>query len=259
MANKSFSKFYYGFNLTEKNNSIDFQEGSTVITAFLRLGAYTLSEFAIELSRAMSEAGGQDYSWSVDRETRELEAYADASFDLLCFSGPSKGSTVFGLAGHLLDADKTGLNTYESDFGAGSEYKAQMWLQDYTPFENWQEASGASRSQSSAGVVEIVSFGNVRKMECTFSYITNKPIGMGAVWEENINGLQDFIHFLKAITSGGRCEFMEDRDDVDNYNKCILESSPGYKDATGFKIKELTNEKLPDFFKYGPLVFREVL
>lgn len=256
---QTFSKFYYGHTITEKNNAIDFKEGLTSYTSFLRLGAYTLSEFVIEVGRSMSEIGGQDYYCTVDRVTRKLSIFADSNFDLLCFSGNSKGTTALLLMGFDLAIDREDLTSHISDFGSGSEYKPQMWLQGYTPFENWQEASGASRSESPAGVVELVSFGNKRRMECSFEYITNKPIGMGAVWEQNLNGLPDFIHFLKAITSGGRCEFIENRDDADTYNKCILESCPGYKDGTGFKIKELTNLKLPDFFSYGPLVFREVL
>lgn len=256
---KTFSKFYYGHTIDENNRTVDFKEdGGVALTALLNPGDYTLSEYATELGRALSSTGNQDYLVTVNRDTRQLTITASTAFELLAFSGSTKGTTTLELAGFTLDADKALSLSHTSEGGSGHIYLPQFLLQNYTPFENWQEAIGGSKSKSSGGIVEIVSFGIARKMECKFNYITNKEVGNNHAWETNPTGVQDFIAFLKAITQGGRVEFMENRDDSDNYQKAILESCPGYKNGTGFKIRELTNVNLPDFFEYGPLVFEEV-
>lgn len=255
---KTFSKFYYGHKIDETNRTFDFKEGSTILTAFLNLGSYSLSEYAIEIGRALSSTGSQDYAVSINRATRQITITATTAFEILAFSGNAKGTTTLELSGFTLDADKPSATSHTSENGSGFEYKQQFLLQRYTPFEHWQEALGASKSKSAAGVVEIVSFGFGRKMECHITYVTDNDVGNSHAWETNPNGLADFIHFLKAMAQGGRVEFMESRDDVDNYQKCILESSPGYKAGTGFKIKELISKKMPGFYEYGPLVFEEV-
>lgn len=259
MANQKFSKFYYGHLVDESNRAIDFDEGAGNLTALINPKAYTLTEFAVEVGRAMSDIGTQDYIVTVNRETRQLTISAENNFSLLCLTGNSKGTTALILAGFSQDSDTPFGTTHVSSFGSGSEYKPQLWLQKYTPFYHWIESAGATKSKSAAGVVEIVSFGQQRKMECLITYVTNKEVGNSSVWESNPNGVQDFLDFLLAITQMQRIEFMEDRNNVSDYQKCILESSPGYKQGTGFKLKELTGSKLPDFYSYGPLVFEEVI
>ncbi|WP_417447242.1 hypothetical protein [Kangiella sp.] len=259
MALKSFSKFYYGHRVTDENCYIDFDEGNGPLVATLNPGSYTLTEFVNEIARAMGNAGLQDYSASLDRKTRQVTISATDNFTLLFNSGSNKSYGAIGLIGFTSDNDLTGANSYQSPNGSGGEFKPQMWLQKYTPFENFQESIGATKSTSSSGVVEIVTFGEIRKMECVISHATNKPIGFLAQWEQDLSGVENFRSFLHdACVKGGRLEFMPDRDDEDNFYKCILESSPGYKEGTGFKLTELFSQKLPDFFKFGPLVFREV-
>ena len=240
---KTFSKFYYGHIITEKNRTLDFkEENGVVLTAFLEPGSYTLSEYATKLSKALSETGSQDYLATINRSTRQITITASTTqFEILSFSGPSKGTSTLELAGFTLDADKALSLAHTSEGGSGFEYRPQFLLQSYTPFEHWQEAIGATKSKSAAGEVEIVSFGFGRKMECKFNYITNKDVGNNHAYESNPTGVQDFIEFLKVIAQGGRIEFMENRDDSDDYQKAILDNAPGFKSGTGFKIKELTN------------------
>lgn len=258
MALKSFSKFYYGHKVTNENCYIDFDEGNGPLRATMNPGSYTLSDYVNEVARAMGNAGLQDYSASLNRKTRKITIEAQNNFSLLAETGPNVSFGAFELMG-FDEADLSGAKTYEGVNGSGREFKPQMWLQRYTPFENYQQNLGATKSESVAGI-EIVGFGHIRKMECVFSHATNKPIGFLAQWEQDPDGVQNMRDFLvNACIEGGKLEFMPDRDNEDKYYKCFLESVAGFKDGTGFKIKELFNKKLPDFFDFGPLTFREVI
>lgn len=259
MALVKFSQFYYGHLIGETNRTIDFREGSTVKTAYMRIGAYTLTEFRTEVSRAMTEAGAQDYTTTLNRTTRRITVSAAGDFELLPFSGPTKGASAFALIGFSNDSDFTGSDSYEGDLASGSVFKPQMLLQGYTPFELWQEKSGASVTKSASGVKETVSFGRIRNMECTIDMVTDHEIGTAFPYEQQVNALQNFIDFLLAATDSQRLEFMPDRDDASAFYKCQLEKCPGYSEGTGFKIQELLREKLPNFYKYGPLQFGELV
>lgn len=258
MSLRSLSKFYYGHSVTQKNRYISFSEGGAEIVAELRPGNYTLTRFAIEVSRAMSEAGSQDYWPTINRETRRITINADSNFELLCASGTTIGVGAYSLIG-FSDLDRSGSNQYEGDLPSGYEYTPMMLLQSYVPFENFQEFVGSSVNKAINGDAEIISFGRGRFMECNIRYETNKAVGnlIGA-YEQNLNALEDLREFLLAVTEAQKIEFMPDRDQADNYYSCLLDKTTQSGSGTGFKIRELFQEKLPDFYESGLLTFREI-
>lgn len=258
MSLKTLSKFYYGHQVTQKNRYISFSEGGPEITAELRPGSYTLSKYAIEVARAMTEVGGQDYLPILDRATRKITISAENNFELLCFTGTTSGATALTMIGFNMTEDKSGSNSYESDNGSGMVFSPQLLLQDYVPFENKQGFTGTTVNKS-AYSTEIISIGRQRFMKCNVKYQTNKPIGNNTGrYEQDDEGLENLRSFMLAVTEAQKIEFMPDRDNVDNYYNCIIESTAGSKNGTEFEIQETFNEKLPDFYHSGLMTFREI-
>lgn len=261
MANKKFSSFWYGFKVSTENRYIDFIENgdSEARLATLNLKNYSPSGFALEVARALSEAGGQDYSVVFDRETRIATVTGSSkTFSLLANTGANRGQTALGLLGVSNAADLTGAMTYDADSAAGKMFLPQMWLQGYVPFENWIEHIGGSVVDLANGERVGTSFGRIRKMQCSMDLITDIALGVSKGIETQAGAVQSLRDFLTAITDLEKCEFMEDRENVATYVTCQLESGPGYNDGMGFKIVEKFQDKLPDFYQYGPAVFREV-
>ncbi len=258
MGLKTKAKFYFGHVIDETNKNLDFNEGGSNLLAELRPGDYSLQEFVIEIARALTDASETgDYTATVDRASRKITVTGPSPFSLLVLTGDGRGASPWALIGFTLDSDKAGASEYTGENPSGEAFVPQFLLQKYTPFEDNEQAAGASVSTSSSGVVEVVSFGLVRFMECEITNQTNNDVGNSGDWESDPQGLENLRNFMRAITKKSRIEFMPNRDDSETYFICILESCPGYKDGTGFKLKEL-KPQLPDFYSSGLLQFREV-
>jgi len=252
----TFSKFYYGHNITRDNRFINIDEGAGEIAVELATGSYTLSEFASQVQTALNSFGTLSYSVSVDRSSRVITITADASFDLLVSTGTQVGQSAHSLMG-FTGADRTGLLTYAGNAASGFEYKPQFKLQSYVPSENYEQGVSTVINKTADGAVEVVTFGRENFFEMEIKFITNLRMD-GYVIKNNPNGLANAISFMQDITNKRRFEFMPDISDADSYYKVILESSAGFSDGTGFKLKELYDQSLKDIYETGILTMRVV-
>lgn len=250
MAIKSLSQFYFGYEITTDNQYINFDEGGPELTAILRRDYFTLTDFLIEIGRAMSSVGGQTYSATVDRETRIITITAAGSFTLLAASGTNVSNSPFALMGYAA-IDVTG-SALSGGSASGYLYRPQFSLQDYVQPGQRKESVDSTINETGSGRVEVITFGLREFMECNIRFITNIRQS-GAVIQDNPTGYEDALFFMDEITKRGNIEFMPDRDDPDNFFEVSLESTE--QDAKGLKYK-LTEESVSDYYRTGKLVFR---
>jgi hypothetical protein len=253
---QTFSKFYYGHQVTTLNLNIAFDEGGPELNAAVQTGSYTLSEFTVAVQNALNAAGANAYTVTVDRDSRIITIAADGVFDLLIASGATIDTGLFSLLG-FTGADLTGLTAYSGNNESGKEYRPQFRLQSYVDRENFQEAQDASVNVSATGAVEVVSFGINEFFEMDIKFITNLEMD-GKVIRNNPTGLEDALELLQDISLKNRFEFMPDADDSDSFSKVILESLPSNKKGTGYKLKELFTKNIPDIYETGLLKLRVV-
>ncbi len=62
--------FYFDFRVTAESFYLNFQDGLLEVAAQLRPGNYSAQNLAVEVSRAMSDAGGQDYTCTFNRSKK---------------------------------------------------------------------------------------------------------------------------------------------------------------------------------------------
>ena len=250
------SVFYYGLTVTKLNNVINFDEGSGELSAFLSVNDYTLEEYAAEISERMTLAGTQVYTVTVNRTTRKITISAPANFILKAGTGSQQASAIWTMAGFNL-IDKSGSNSYESDFGAGSEYRPQLTFDEYTSLEDWQLKESAVVNVSTSGVVQTLQYGEGQKMSCVLRGATDLLNLKVTPFYENPNGVSALRNFMLYLITKAKIEFMPDVDDRNTFYKLLLESTDSDKNGIQFKLKNMRGSN--SFFQCGPLVFRKVV
>jgi hypothetical protein len=252
MSLDTFSIFYYGFEITDSSRYISFDEGGGELTATLTMGSYTPTDIATEAQTALNAAGALTYTVTFNRSTRTFTIAATGTFSLLVSSGTS-GASAFSMFG-FTGTDRTSAATYTGGV-AGSEYRPQFILQDHISTDNFQKLVSPKVNKAANGSVEVVRFGTEKFLQVNLKYITNKESD-GRVIKYNASGVSDAQYFMRWITLKKEVEFMPSISDRSTYQSFILESTPDDKDGTGYKLKELYDKGLPNFFETGPLVFR---
>lgn len=249
------SIFYYGIEIKAVGTNLSFQElTGPVRVATLRARFYSLTQLASELQRALRSAGTQDYTVTVDRETRALTISAPANFSILIDGGPFNGSPIWIDLG-LGDTNLTGSNSYTGS-AVGKEFKPQFKLLDYVPLERNQRAIDATVNETGSGEVEVIRYGTKKLLECTVDFQTDIPQDPSGWIESNRNGVSKLVDFMEYIVKKAPVEFMADRDDKDTFVTLILESTSNDSRGLGFKVTEKAN--LPEYYTSGLLTFREV-
>lgn len=251
---KTFSIFYYGHIVTALNKSLDFNEGGPELQANLRVGSYSLTEYGAEIQRAMREIGSQDYVVTLNRTTRKFTISAPLPFTLLAGTGSRIGTGVWSLAGYTA-TDKTGANTYLAQNASGSAYRPQWYLHNYIQPEHSIVLEDATADSTPSGVAQVAQFGDGLRIPMNIKVITNKTGLKNSGFFENVNGISDFMTFIKYCMNKGRVEFMPDLNTPTSFTKCYLESTPEDRDARKFNLKNMT----ADFYESGVLTFRKVL
>jgi hypothetical protein len=255
---RTWSKFNYGLNITVNNRYLNFGEGGPELTAILETGDYSLAEFPDALASAMSDVGSQAYSASIARSNNNLLTIsAPGPFELFVNTGSNAGSDPFELIGFEYPSDLTGTNTYTGNTDCGSQYFPQFLLQSFVNYLNSQRSYDPTTNKTPAGRVEVVSFGIDQFFEMDIKFITDLPMD-GKLIRTNSTGLADAIDFMLYATQKNKFEFVPDIDDPGTFYKVILESSPGFSDGTGFKLKELFGQNLPDIYETGVITLRIV-
>jgi len=252
----TYSLFYYGHAITEENNLLDFDEGGGELTAELNPGDYTLTEFLVELKRAMDAIGALTYTVSVDRATRLITIAGSGAFSLLITSGTHVGTSVFTLAG-FTGADVGPNTTFTGNAVTGSEYEPPFYLQDYIDDEDWQQSIDASVNKTASGKVEVIRFGTEKLLQMEISWVTDNGYNAGAI-KSTSQPLTNLRTFMRYITQKNKFEFMPDIDDPDTFKKVLLESTPESKTGTGYKLQEMYDRGLPGWYRTGTIKLRIV-
>lgn len=247
-------QFYYGHVITVDNRNLAFDEGGPELDAVLDVGGYTLEDFATEVARAMTAAGGQTYAATVERTARIITITAAGSFTLLEGTGATSGTSVFGLLGFTA-GDIGPTTSAVGDTASGSSYRPQFFLKDFVDSSDLIKRTQSSVNESASGVLEVISFGTVNFTELNIPFITDIDQGSNGAIETNLTGVTDARAFLTAITTKNPLEFMKDRDSI-IFEKLILESTPEARDGTGYRLNELFNRGLAGYYETGKLVFR---
>jgi hypothetical protein len=253
---KTLSRFYFGTSVTSLNRSIDFNEGGPELKATLKVGTYSLTEYAAEWQRALREAGSQAYVVSLNRTTQKITVSAPSNFSLLRGTGSRIGSSAWVMSGFGLGADLVGTNTYAAASICGQRYDPQYILADYVSPDHSIVKEDATSSATPAGLAQIVSFGDGLRIEMNIRVITNKTGMKLTPFVENTNGISDAMNFISFLMTKGRVEFIPDKDTPASFVKCYLESTREDRDGKKFTLK---NMKVPDFYETGVLTFRKVL
>ena len=258
MTVKTHSKFYYGHTVDENNLNLPFSEGGGEIVAELNVGDYSLEKFVVEVARALNAVSNKYYVVTVNRTTRQITISGDSNFELLANSSGLAIVSIFPLLGFDQATDKTGANTYQGVNASGKEYKTQFKLQNYKPFDNEQRASAASINESATGRVEIISYGNVKTMTLDFTLVNDFERSKNPSIRENLTGVADLRDLMEYLIGKGEVEFMENENDVNSFDTCILDEANNGQNGTGFVINELYTQGLAGFYELKGLKFRKI-
>jgi hypothetical protein len=255
------SQFNYGHTVTQDNNIVNFIEptGTNLeLVAELKIGTYSLAEFADEVARALTEQSSiQEYQVQVNRNenTLTISGILNEVFNLLITSGSQAPISAFSLMG-FNGADLTGLDSYTSDSTSGSIYYPQFLLQNFVDFDDDQSTALSNVNKSADGqTIEVISYGNEKFMSCDIKYITD--IQGQQVITNNPNGVRDARRFLEYAITKGNIEFVPDINGSD-LTKCLLESTKESRNGTAFKLVEQYAKKLAGYYDVNGLKFRKL-
>lgn len=254
----SYSKFNYGINITVDNRFINFSEGGPELTAVIETGDYALEQFPQAVESALNDAGSLTYSVTVDRTNNNLMTIVGSGvFDLLINTGSNNGNAAWETMGFVYPGDLTGASTYSGSGDCGDQYFPQFLLQSYVDRLHSQKSFDPTVNQTPSGRVEVVRFGLQQFFEMDVKFITDKPMD-GCVIKNNASGVSDAVDFLEFISQKNKFEFVPDVGDPLTFYKVILESFPGFSNGTGFKLRELFTQNLPDIYETGVFTLRVV-
>ena len=246
--------FYYDYRINADQQFLNIDEGAGDISIELTPNNYSAQALASEVSRALSEQGGQDYLCTFNRSARTFTISAAAPFDLLITTGANIGLGAFGIIG-FTGADRTGLTSYTGD-AAGKEFIPQFPLQDYVDFADFKEFAEANINESASGAVEVYSIGTRSFSEFNITLATNIDQGFNSIVRTDSQGVEKLRDFINYCITKGDLEFMKDETDRSTYQTIILESTPLSRTGTGYKLNELYGRGLAGYFETGTLKWR---
>lgn len=247
--------FIFGHIVTAANNAFSFDEGAAEIIAVMEPGGYSFEEYAFALQTALRDAGSQVYTVSTNRTAQTLTIAAPSAFTLRVATGTpdNEGYTLAGFAG----ANRSTVTTATSDSMSGLRYSPQFLIQSYVGSEFHQQAAFQVLNRSVSGREELIRFGVDKIIEMEIKFVSNMQMD-GIVIRNDPNGVENTIEFMQYITQKQRFEFMPDENDLNDFEKVVLKSAPGFSDGTGYKLRELTDKNLRDIYDLGLIQLRVV-
>jgi hypothetical protein len=252
----TFSKFYYGFDVSSNNNQLDFKEGAgSELTAEIAVGSYTATNFVTALKIALDAAGALTYTASFNRSTRAITISTTSTFSLLSLTGTHTGASAYSLMGFATSSDKTGASTYTGSLPASDNYAPQFKLQEYVSSDDYQQAVDATVNKTASGQVEVVKFGIEKFIEANIMFATDISQD-GNVLISNASGVADLRRFLQFLVTKSSCEFMADSASPSTFQTVMLETTPESDKGVSYKLKEMYDRGLPGYFQSGKLKFR---
>lgn len=255
MALSTFSKFWFGHTVDSSNYAIDFNEGGSELQASIAYGNYSPTEYLTAVKTALDAAGALTYTVSLNRTTRKITISSTSTFALLANTGTRASVSAWDMLGYTTASDKTGASTYTATNETGDEYKPQAIMDAHIPSENWLEKNDASVNESASGVVQVISFGDVRYIQGNIR-LANDNTSYQSQIETQANGVANLRSFMDYLVSKSKFEFMPNRDAPSTYYKCILESTEKSKNGVAYQLKELKNAS--GYFETGKLVMRVI-
>ena len=249
------SSFFYIDPVDSTNFYLDFDEGGGELTAEVSVGSFTHSELPDAIEAALNGAGALTYSVTFDRDTRKFTISASGPFSLLIGTGTHVGADVFPLLG-FTGSDVGPATSHVGNLKAGTEYRPQFWLQDWVDQEDNQRAISPAVVKTASGEVEVVKFGTEKFFEFSIMLATDIDQGEANFIENDPSGVANLRAFLQFAVEKNNFEFMPDRDNKADFYKVLLESTEESANGTGYKIKELYDKGLPNYFESGKLVLR---
>lgn len=256
MSLKSFSIFYYGLDIDESNQYLNFSEGSTELSASVPIGSYTHEQLVEAIEIELNSVGSLTYIVNLNRDLRTVTIQASDDFELLVFSGSQKDSSIFSTIG-FVGSDKIGSDLYIGTGSIGKVFEPQFILQDHIPSSRYKNTIEASVNKAASGNIEIVSFGIEKFIQMNFKFITNLTMD-GSVIKNNPSGLEDFTDFMDHLIMKKPVEYMENILDKNTFESIILESNTGSQNGTGYQLTELYSQNLPNIFESGIMKFRVI-
>lgn len=252
----TYSKFYYGLEVTEDNKWLDFDEGAGELSVEVRAGFYTPSELAEYIESEMNDLGSETYTVTFNRSTRKITIAATGSFDLLWDSGTNTDDTIGELLGYTISADDTGASSYLADTTCGSVYSPQFKLQDYVSEAHSRNLRSAMKQKSASGLVEVINFGTDKFFEFSIKFATNIQQPSAGPIINNLTGVEDLEDFMQWLMLGAQVEFMPDTATPSDFYILFLESGAGDSNGLGYKLQEQYSRGLVGYFETGVLKFR---
>lgn len=257
MSITTYSKFYYGIEITEDNCKMDFDEGGGELTATLDYGTYTPEEIADEVAEKLNAVGAFTYTCTFNRTTRILTITSSSSTELLFNSGSNSAESAYSTLGYSTASDETG-TSFVGDSVCCSQYLPQFILQSYVPVDNFIEQQSATVNETVTGRQELITFGDTYMTRFNITFITDITQPSGGPIVSNASGVSDALEFLQWITKKNKIEFMEDKDTASSYINLVLDSNVASKNGTTMRLKELYDKGLSGYFETELLTFRKV-
>lgn len=259
MALKKYSAFIYGHTINSNNRFLNFGESyldPDQRTAILDIGSYTISQMAGKIAEALNAAGNQEYTVTLDRNTRRFTISAPNPFELLVSSGNQAGVSVFSLIGFTGNVDLITQTAYSSDDPSGSMYITQTPLANFSDFDKNREKAEASVKTTPSGITEVVAYSTLERAKMDFPLITNYT-PQRYIRETN-TGVEEALDFLNYAINKAPMEFLYEFDQPNNYIPVILDKTARSRSGTGFELRERVRDSLPGYFDIKGLVFLKI-
>lgn len=249
------SSFFFIGPVDSDNFYLDFSEGGPELTAEIPIGSFSHSELAAPIEAALNGAGALTYTVTFDRSTRKFTISASGAFVLLIDTGSHVGADIFPLIG-FTGLDTASLASHIANLQAGTEYRPQFYLQDWVDQTDNQKAISPSVVKTANGRVEVVKFGIEKFFEFSIMLVTDIDQGQSNFVESDPVAVASLRSFMQFCVEKNNLEFMPDRDNKPLFFKVLLESTEASPNGTGYKLNELYDKSLPNYFESGKLVFR---
>ena len=137
-------------------------------------------------------------------------------------------------------------------------WRPQSIIEEYKPIRYNKEKISPSVNESASGVLNVLTFGDRSFMTGVFRYITDKPQSNKSPIDSNPTGRQDAVDFMEVAIKKHVMEFMENRDDVNTFNKVLLERTSQNSKGVGYELEKDFDEYIIGYYTLGELSFREV-
>lgn len=253
-----YSKFIYGFAFNSSNNKFDISEGAGQIAVTIPVGAYTATKFCQELQKALNTVGTLGYTVTLDRSDFSIKIKAQSgTFRILGSTGASVTRTCLPIMGfEMVD---TALAVEHISGQIGKIYSVQFPVQSYlAPDQNKGLVNSTVTRSASGNNVAVQYFGEERTMECNLRLINNITQHPNSPLRTNPSGVEDAQEFLDFCIELNPVEFVPDEKNMSKFYRVRLEATPESQTGTGYRLKELWDMNLPNYFETGVLKFRVI-